>query len=217
MRYLYKITNLINGKIYIGQTKITNYENRMICHCLGRSKSSLIGKAILKYGKENFEFKIITIRHKDFIDVAEILAIKYYKSKTPNGYNIDGGGYTNKEVSEQTRRKIAEANRRRVVTDETKQKIGEFHKGKTLSEEHKNKLHEGRKRALITDEYRLKMSALKMGKKLKPLSEERKLQISRQQKGRKHSKEHIENTKKTFRLKYLVKLVLNSMRHKSCA
>ena len=52
---IYKITNKINQKIYIGQS--VNIERRWKEHC--RNNTSLIGKAIHKYGKNNFIFEVL--------------------------------------------------------------------------------------------------------------------------------------------------------------
>lgn len=90
MKAVYKITNRINGKIYIGVSK--EPERRWGEHCYKTERSvSLINQAIKKYGKENFSFEIIEWT-ESWAD-KEIYYISFYKSKTPNGYNIhDGGG-----------------------------------------------------------------------------------------------------------------------------
>ena len=61
---IYKITNLINNKIYIGQS-VSPYK-RFAQHCINHgvkggknSDTSLINLAIRKYGKENFSFEIM--------------------------------------------------------------------------------------------------------------------------------------------------------------
>lgn len=54
---IYKITNKINGKIYIGQS--INIERRWKEHIFDNRKNSLIHLAIIKYGKENFSFEVI--------------------------------------------------------------------------------------------------------------------------------------------------------------
>ena len=87
---IYKRTNLINNKVYIGQT-IQNPEKRWI----DEDKSmQLIGQKVREYGKENFKNEII-----DFADNAEDLDkkekfwIAYFKSNTENnGYNKTKGG-----------------------------------------------------------------------------------------------------------------------------
>lgn len=91
MKYLYKITNNINGKVYIGQT--IDYKKRWTAHCtVKEGKDSLITKAIQKYGQDNFDFKVLAILEDHMIDEAEIKAIEIYKSVVPEGYNISLGG-----------------------------------------------------------------------------------------------------------------------------
>ena len=89
--YVYKITNLINHKIYIGITN--NYKKRWSNHRCGNSSNMIIGKAIKKYGVDNFHFEILyeglTL---DEANEMEIKLIKDFNSLTPNGYNISIGG-----------------------------------------------------------------------------------------------------------------------------
>ena len=54
--FVYKLTNLINGKSYVGQT-IQTVEKRFKQH--QHCKTSLIGKAIRKYGAENFSIEVL--------------------------------------------------------------------------------------------------------------------------------------------------------------
>lgn len=60
MAIIYKCTNLLNGKVYIGQTKMTlewRLNNPWCGHC--KNTGTYIGTAINKYGKENFLFEIL--------------------------------------------------------------------------------------------------------------------------------------------------------------
>ena len=85
---IYKITNLLNGKIYIGQS--VHIERRWQEHCQP-SASSLIAKAIKKYGKENFKFEVLvemTSEEIKDLDEVEQYYIQYYNCTTPNGYNV---------------------------------------------------------------------------------------------------------------------------------
>lgn len=98
-KYIYKITNLIDGKVYIGQTN--NPNNRWKEHCrLGsctyinnKHKSSHLYLAMKKYGIENFSFQVIE-EVSAFYNEREVYWIQYYNSyldKT-KGYNLTIGG-----------------------------------------------------------------------------------------------------------------------------
>lgn len=89
---IYKITNKINGKVYIGQT-IRSLKKRFNEHC--NNKKSTISKAIQKYGKENFTIEEIDgANNQSELNYKEWLLIYKFNSLTPNGYNI----YNNKKV-----------------------------------------------------------------------------------------------------------------------
>lgn len=83
---IYKIENLVNHKIYIGQS--IHIELRWKEHCRPSTKS-LIGQAIKKYGKENFSFQILEECEEFLLNEKESYYIQYYKSLVPNGYNIE--------------------------------------------------------------------------------------------------------------------------------
>jgi group I intron endonuclease len=83
---IYKITNLINGKIYIGQDK----HNRPSYYGSGK----IINLAILKYGRDNFKKEIIdTAVSKEELNEKEIYWISFYNSRDKSiGYNLAAGG-----------------------------------------------------------------------------------------------------------------------------
>ena len=83
---IYKIENLVNHKIYIGQS--LHIEKRWQEHCQINA-SSLVGKAIQKYGKQNFSFQILEECEEEKLNEREEFYIHYYKSLVPNGYNIE--------------------------------------------------------------------------------------------------------------------------------
>ena len=89
---IYKITNLVNGKVYIGQTK-GSIEKRWKEHCRKNSFCSKLRRAIQKYGKNNFSIEQIDHAHnQEELDSKEIFWIKKYNS-TEIGYNIAKGGH----------------------------------------------------------------------------------------------------------------------------
>lgn len=82
---IYKIENLINHKIYIGQS--IHIERRWKEHC-APSTSSVISTAIKKYGKENFSFQILEECLEEELDEKEIFYIEKFNCIVPNGYNV---------------------------------------------------------------------------------------------------------------------------------
>lgn len=93
MKAIYKITNKLNNKCYIGQSN--NPVRRWNKHknCINNNddvSKSAIHDAIRKYGVENFDFTIIG--WFDDYNNKEKYYIKYYNSLVPNGYNITEGG-----------------------------------------------------------------------------------------------------------------------------
>jgi group I intron endonuclease len=113
---IYKITNSINGKIYIGQTT-RELESRWYNHTysalVGKCATKL-GRAIRKYGKDSFSIEII--EETDDLDNREIHFIAYYKSNS-KGYNIKPGGNGGPHAKT-TKRKISKANAKRIWTEE---------------------------------------------------------------------------------------------------
>ena len=90
---IYKIVNNLNGMPYIGQTTKTVAE-RVQRHINGRSK---IGKAIRKYGKENFTIEVIDhATNQQELDELERYWIAFFNARE-NGYNTLLGGKPTKD------------------------------------------------------------------------------------------------------------------------
>ena len=111
---IYKITNLVNNKIYIGQT--VNYDERVRHHKQiafrenSKERDKPLYRAIRKYGVDNFKFEIIDeASNIDELNAKEIYWIAYYDCCVDGnkGYNLDKGG-KNGLKSEETKRKISE-------------------------------------------------------------------------------------------------------------
>jgi group I intron endonuclease len=115
---IYKTTNLINGKFYVGKDA-----RNLNCY-LGSGK--LLKKAIKKYGKNNFVKEILEVCD-NLIDLEE--REKYWIKELDsikNGYNLTEGGtggntFTNNSNKEEIRDKL----KNRKHTEETKRKISE--------------------------------------------------------------------------------------------
>lgn len=109
MYYIYKTTNLINGKTYIGQHNTKDIMNDQY-----KGSGKLIKKAFSKYGAENFRNEIIEVVESKFqANVMEKIWIKREKSKGKAEYNLlDGGeGFTGKRgpMSEEHKKSISNA------------------------------------------------------------------------------------------------------------
>lgn len=124
---IYKAINLINQKIYIGQT-INSLKYRANQHLRetksAKKKNSYFHNAIKKYGFENFAFEEIdSATTIEELNEKEKYWIKYYNSTNKeNGYNLDFGG-SNGEKSNSTKRKIGDTTIEKWNNPEIAQKM----------------------------------------------------------------------------------------------
>lgn len=96
---VYKISNNINDKVYIGVTTRT-IEERFAEHKyrIEERNSIHLYQAMKKYGKENFKIELIdTANSKEEMFEKEKYYIKYYDSYN-NGYNLTYGGEGGKRL-----------------------------------------------------------------------------------------------------------------------
>ena len=157
--YIYKTTNLLNSKIYIGQKK----SNIFVKSYYG--SGTLIKKAIAKYGEENFSVELIDFAMSaDELDEKEIWYIKKLKSKhTYGNYNLADGGFLARYdfnnqpewKKEETRKKLSLVNKGRKRTKETRKRISNVQKGRKQSEETRIKKSISTKESLKNDKERL--------------------------------------------------------------
>lgn len=122
---IYKITNKINNKQYVGLTEKSIIERFEQHIKLSKNGKYYLHNAIKKYGKDNFIIEEIEKCNSiDELKQREIYWIKKLNSKTPNGYNMTDGGDGLLNPSSEIREKMSKAK-----------------KGKKLSDSHKFKLH----------------------------------------------------------------------------
>jgi group I intron endonuclease len=94
---IYKITNLLTGEVYIGQSK--DLERRKASH-KNPDPNTIIGYNMLKIGIENFHFEVIEECSEDQLDEREDYYIQYYHSTDYGfGYNEIRGGINNRGES----------------------------------------------------------------------------------------------------------------------
>lgn len=159
MYYIYRITNKINGKTYVGQHKY----KRLNDDYMGSGK--LIRRAQKKYGIENFEKEILYshIQYKETADDVESFDIAKERAIGKAEYNIANGGQGG-NLGEEVNRKISESLKGKHLTEETKQKVSESLKGRHRSEEDNKKISKSLKGRHFSDEWRKKMSESRKGK-----------------------------------------------------
>jgi len=175
---IYKIRNKVNGKCYIGQT-CRGFNTRIKEHLYSafqRNATSLIHKALRKYGEDGFEFSVLLDNvPENLLDDLEINIIFAEDAYGASGYNLGEGGNTNRNriVSTETRTKLSKARLGRKMcltetersvrsekvsgsknpmygkthTDEAKRRISELNTGNVASETTKKKLSVIRKGA----------------------------------------------------------------------
>lgn len=90
---IYKITNTLNGKLYIGQTKLT-VEKRLEVHRKNAQKRTNrhLYDAMNHYGVENFHIEHLEITTVKDADEREIFWIAKLGTRSPIGYNMTKGG-----------------------------------------------------------------------------------------------------------------------------
>ena len=138
---IYKITNAINTKIYIGQT-VQSLTDRWSDHCRpckGKHVNrSAIGSAIRKYGQENFTIEQIdSATSLEELNIKEQTYIKALNTLSPNGYNLELGG-NSKECHPETKIKISKALKGRPI----KNRMNGAPKGRPVSEERRKRISE---------------------------------------------------------------------------
>lgn len=138
---IYKHTNLINNKIYIGQT-CQKPEYRWGSEGQGYKNSPHFYSAIQKYGWQNFKHEILfTNLTQEQANQKEIELIQKYQSQNPiYGYNSDSGGKA-KIPNQKTRLKQSlSAQNRPITTKETKEKLSKINKGRSKTQETKKRM-----------------------------------------------------------------------------
>ena len=145
---IYKITNIITNKSYIGFSK--DYQSRWEKYYKiqpNKNYNRHIDRSISKYNIENFSFEVIyQSKDKDYtFNIMEDYFIDLYNTRQPNGYNMKhGGGYTHvddykhldvvkQQISNtlkqyfkdhpEAREKISNDNKNRIRTEEYKQNL----------------------------------------------------------------------------------------------
>ena len=206
---IYKATNTINNKYYIGQT-IRSLEKRIDGHLKdSKNPKFYFHFAIKKYGIEKFKWTILEFCYSQKeLDEKEMWYIKHFKSFGEVGYNLTegGSGSGGHKCSEESRKKMSEYHKGKKMSEETKKKMSDSQKGKKLgthpSDETRKKMSDSQKGKILSEETKKKIGEFQKGNNYalgNKLSKETKKKISEMSKGVKNGffgKKHTEETKK---------------------
>ena len=118
---IYSITNLLNGKVYVGQSK--DIGMRWKRHQSGIDKHMVISKAMAKHGAKSFSFSILEECPTSRLNEREMYWIAKFGCLAPDGYNCTSGGKAATRCSLDTRQRMSMAQKGRVITDEARKKI----------------------------------------------------------------------------------------------
>jgi group I intron endonuclease len=189
-KIIYKITNFVNQKVYIGQT--VNPRERKYSH-MTKSSCIPLRNSVAKYGKNNFSFEVIAsvipvsneVEYCKIADEIEEQFIQQYQSHISlgKGYNVSKGGSTSPKTEEWKKKFVAtrRANGSFIQSEETKEKLRQANLGKKQSEETlakrfsdecKQKMSEAASKQVRSDESNKKRSESLKGLKRPPRTAE---------------------------------------------
>lgn len=225
---VYKTTNMINGKFYVGKDEGNNPAY------IG--SGYILKKAIKKYGKSSFIKEIIEeCPNREVLEEREKYWIKQLDATNPEiGYNVaEGGtggntffGKTEEEMIE-IKSKISKAGKGRVFSEEHRKKLAESAKRRkgnkpckfkgmnyedymnpAEAEEARKKIKEARANQVITGETREKISESLRGRVLGPMSDEHKENLKKSFVERDRKRTQIAQEKN---IKYLDELLIHGV------
>lgn len=144
MSGIYAIINLINGKLYIGQSN--NIQKRIRNHLIllrnGNHYNGHLQSAWNKYGEDNFDYVVLKECSVDELDYYEIKYIAEYKTADRAcGYNLGAGGHRCSR-SEETRKKLSIALKGREIKESTRRKLSQVNSGYKMTEGQLQKIKE---------------------------------------------------------------------------
>ncbi len=196
MHYLYRITDTLNGKVYIGQSNKENERWRQHKYFAKQDEPiQYVHRAMKKYGVHNFTYEVIAMcQSQEDADWTETELIKQYDSQNKeHGYNVALGGdhawnaglpteqqpMYGKHHTEESKAQISKSNMGKIMplhTDEWKVRQKVWVTGRTVSEKTREKMSLAQIGKFVSEETRNNMSE---SAKVKVFTEQHKENISK--------------------------------------
>lgn len=160
---IYAITNVGNGKVYVGST--TNFKRRWAWHKRylrgGYHDNLHLQAAWNKYGEATFEFGILEyLDNPEELHLAEQFWMDVYREEGSELYNFGLAARNpmlGRKHTEETRRKLSEAHKGHRHSAETRRKISKAGKGRKHTEEARRKMSDANRGRRLTEETRRKI------------------------------------------------------------
>ena len=202
MGCIYRILNKTNNKSYIGQTVYDNPSRRWNVHKNNYRKDKhqeYLYRSIRKHGIENFEFSVICKCSNGELSEMESKYIAEFKTFGKLGYNMTSGGEgtSNREVSEETRKKLSIAGKGRFTSEETRKKLAIASTGRIYSQETREKLRKAATKVIKKSETIEKIKIALHERVIKDSTREK---LRNNMLGKPKSAEHVINLKKAKRV-----------------
>ena len=180
---IYKITNPITGRVYIGKAVNINRRFKEYKNIKKSAQQIRLYRSFNKYGIDEHIFEIVESCLVENLSNRERYWQDYYNVLSKKGMNcvLTQSDEKSGSLSEETKRKISNANKGNIhseetrakmglknlgkkATLETRQKMSEFRKGKKLSEKWKNNISKGNRNKPKSENHKLNLSDSKIGK-----------------------------------------------------
>ena len=175
---VYQITNTLNNHIYIGVHTTNELEDGYM------GSGTLIRKAIKESRKENFKKEILffcNTKEEMLEKEKELVNLDFIKRKDTYNRIIGGSQFyaLGMTHTEETKKRIGEIHKNKIISEETRKRISEIHKNKIISEETRRKMSESCKGKIISEETKKKMSESCKGKIVSEETRRKKMSESR--------------------------------------